>query len=458
MFRWNRTTLLILILFLRMSILYFIRKISKISLLLFLLSACYQKKDTPILSPVDIIHQEQDELTQIIIYDVFTPPVASRIYAYTSLAAYEAIRHSKPNELSLAEQMNEFGKMPEPEAGKEYDFTLAAAQAFFTTAHKVVFSVDSLKTFENRVYDQFKSSLKDEVYQRSIAFGDTIGKAIWARAKNDNYILSRSKPKFLGSHDPGKWRPTPPDYLDGVEYCWNEMHPMLLDSASQFNPIPPPEYSTDTTSEFFKAAKEVYTINKNLTNEQKIIAKFWDDNPFVIEHSGHLMFGNKKITPGGHWMGIACIAAKQTHSDAVKTAKTYALTAVALFEAFISCWDAKYKWNYVRPVTVINEYIDKTWSPLLQTPPFPEYTSGHSTITAAAATLLTHLYGDNFAFTDTSDLRYIGMQRNFSSFIQAADECSISRVYGGIHYRITVERSAEAGKKIGRFIIDRLKI
>ena len=142
--------------------------------------------------------------------------------------------------------------------------------------------------------------------------------------------------------------------------------------------------------------------------------------------------------------------------DEIKTAKTYALTAVALFEGFLSCWDVKYKWSYVRPVTVISEFIEKTWSPLLQTPPFPEYTSGHSTITASAATVLTKLYGDNFSYNDTSDLRYIGMQRKFNSFLQAADECSISRLYGGIHYRLSVDTGAVCGRKVGIFIIDKL--
>jgi hypothetical protein len=155
-------------------------------------------------------------------------------------------------------------------------------------------------------------------------------------------------------------------------------------------------------------------------------------------------------------MGIAAIAARQTNANEVKIARTYALTATALFEAFIACWDVKYKWSYIRPVTVINEFIDKTWSPVLQTPPFPEYTSGHSTITASAATVLTNLYGNNFAYNDTSDLRYIGMQRKFNSFLQASDECSISRFYGGIHYRLSVDSGALYGRKVGNFIINKL--
>jgi hypothetical protein len=233
------------------------------------------------------------------------------------------------------------------------------------------------------------------------------------------------------------------------------MHPLLLDSSSQFLPPPPPVYNMDSNSTFYNMVKEVYDVQKNLTEEQRTIAKFWDDNPFVIEHAGHMMFGTKKITPGGHWMGIAAIAARQTNADAVKTSLTYTLTAVALFDAFIACWDAKYKWSYVRPITVIQQYWEKGWNPVLQTPPFPDYTSGHSTITASAATVLTKLYGDNFAFNDTSDLRYIGMQRKFPSFNQAADECSISRLYGGIHYRLSVDEGAAVGKQVGNLIIQK---
>lgn len=201
---------------------------------------------------------------------------------------------------------------------------------------------------------------------------------------------------------------------------------------------------------------EVYTISKNLTDQQKEIARYWDDNPFVVEHSGHLMFGNKKITPGGHWMGITAIAAKMSGAEPVKIAQSYALTAIALYDAFIACWDEKYRSNVIRPITVINEWIEPGWTSFLQTPPFPEYTSGHSTITASASTVLAKLYGNNFAFQDTSDLRYIGMQRHFNSFQEAAAEASISRVYGGIHYRTGVDAGAEQGKLVGGFIVKKL--
>lgn len=425
--------------------------------LMCLIAGCSTKEPAR-LDEAEILHQNQDMLTQVIIYDVFSPPVASRIYAYSSLASYEAVRFAEKGSTSIAERLNGFGKMPQPVAGKTYNYTLAATKAFFTVVRKVrVFSVDSLVNYENAVYQKFGQSLDDSTYQRSIAFGDSVAARVLARASADGYTKSRGKPKYLGSAEPGKWRPTPPDYLDGVEWCWNDMLPMAMDSASQFMPPKPPAFSRDTASAFYRGAYEVFAVGKNLTEEQIQIARFWDDNPFVIEHSGHLTVGKKKITPGGHWMGIAAIAAKQTKAGAVKTAQGYALTAVALYDAFIACWDEKYRSSVVRPVTVINEFIGKDFVPFLQTPPFPEYPSGHSSITASASTVLAHLYGESFAFQDTSDLRYIGMQRHFNSFQEAAAEASVSRLYGGIHYRNSVEEGARQGKKVGQHIISRLK-
>lgn len=420
-----------------------------------ILSGGCKNENTVVINEVEIVHQIQDQLTQVIIYDVFTPPVASRIYAYTSLAGYETIRWKDSSSFSLTEKMKGFAPMPKPEPGKSYNYTLAYVKAFSDMANRVIFSKDSLSIYVNNVLDHFKGKLDKDEYENSITFGTAVAEKIWLRAKDDNYLKSRSKPKYLGSEDLGKWRPTAPDYLDGVEFCWNEMQPLLLDSASQFMPPPPPVYNMDSNSTFYNMVKEVYDVQKNLTDEERTIAKFWDDNPFVIEHAGHMMFGTKKITPGGHWMGIAAIAARKTNADEVKTSFTYTLTAAALYDAFIACWDAKYKWTYVRPITVIHQYLEKGWNPVLQTPPFPEYTSGHSTITASAATVLTKLYGDNFTFNDTSDLRYIGMQREFQSFNQAADECSISRLYGGIHYRLSVDEGAAVGKRVGNLIIQK---
>lgn len=436
-------------------------KLYQVSMLAFFASLLFiscKKVKVAGMGEAEVLHQNEDQLTKLIIYDVFTPPVACRIYAYASLASYEAIRHQNSKYPSVTKQLKGFDAMPEPEKGKKYNYTLAATKAFFTVVRKVTFSVDSLKKYEDRVYSSFKNQLDDSVYARSVVYGGLVAKVILKRATTDNYLQTRGKPRFLGSSGPGKWHPTPPDYLDGVEYCWGTMHTFMLDSSSQFAPPPPPKFSTDKNSTYFKQNLEVYNQSKNLSQEQKDIARYWDDNPFVMEHSGHMTFANKKITPGGHWIGITETACKKTHADAVKTAQAYALTSVAMFDAFICCWQEKYKSNYIRPVTVINDQIDRYWEPRLQTPPFPEYPSGHSTVTRSAAVMLTHLFGDNFSFQDTSDLKYIGMKRNFKSFVQAADEASISRFYGGIHYRNSVNVGAEQGKKVSEYLLGKLKI
>jgi hypothetical protein len=433
-------------------------KILAVMAVAFLIAGCEHNKKTPLLSDAEVLHQNEDQLTQIIIYDVFTPPVAARIYGYTALASYEAMRYADPKYNSIIAQLKGFGKPPVPQKGKKYNYALAATKAFFTVAHKVTFSIDTLKKYESKVYAMYKDNLDDSTFARSAAFGEQVGNLILKRANVDNYPQTRGKPKYLGENSPAKWRPTPPDYMDGVEFCWGTMEVFAIDSSAQFSPPPPPAYSEDKNSPYVKQYMEVYNKNKTLTKEEKEIATFWDDNPFVIQHNGHMMFADKKITPGGHWIGITAIACKQTHANAVKTAEAYALTSIALYDSFICCWEVKYKYSYARPVSNINEKVDHNWLPLLQTPPFPEYTAGHSTISAASATVLTHLFGDNFAFQDTSDVRYIGMQRHFDSFLKASDETALSRFYGGIHYLNSSLVGARQGKEIGNFIWGKLKL
>lgn len=427
------------------------------TVLCLLVLSCVKKEKSTMLADAEVLHENVDKLTQLIIYDAFSPPVASRIYGYTSLAAYEAIRFQDKKYSSIAEQMAGFKALPVPQSGKDYNYALAASKALFTVARKVTFSVDTLKKYEDKVMAMYQSNLPDSTYLRSLAFGEAIGMAVLARADNDGYAKSRGKVRFLGSNDNGKWRPTPPDYLEGVEFCWGTQQLFVLKSPTQF-PLPkPPAYSEDKKSDYYKQALAVYDQSKVLTPDQLEIAKFWDDNPFVIMHNGHTMFANKKITPGGHWIGITTIACKKSNADVVKSAQAYALTSIALYDAFISCWQVKYDTEYIRPITVINQSIDPNWLSLLQTPPFPEYPSGHSAISGSAAVMLTHLFGDNFEYMDTSDLRYIGIKRHFKSFLLAADETSISRYYGGIHFKNSVDQGAVQGRKVGEYIWQALK-
>jgi hypothetical protein len=205
---------------------------------------------------------------------------------------------------------------------------------------------------------------------------------------------------------------------------------------------------------------EVYTVLDNTEDRENriAIAKFWDCNPYVSHHVGHVMYATKKITPGGHWIGITQIVCKKANADYMKTVEAYTLTSIALADAFISCWDEKYRSNLVRPETVINRHIDEDWAPALQTPPFPEYTSGHSVISRAAAVALTSIFGENFAFDDTTEQEYGLPVRSFTSFYNASDEAAVSRLYGGIHYRPAIDYGVDQGEKVGHFIVDKIEL
>ena len=173
--------------------------------------------------------------------------------------------------------------------------------------------------------------------------------------------------------------------------------------------------------------------------------------------TGHAMFATKKMSPGGHWMGIVGQVSRQLKKSHVQVAEAFVLTSMSIVDGFISCWDEKYRSVRIRPETVINNSIDKKWIPILQTPPFPEYTSGHSTISRAAAEVLTKVYGDNVAFNDSTEVPYGLPPRKFTSFIQAADEASISRLYGGIHFRPALDEGAKQGSKVGQYLLATVK-
>ncbi len=194
------------------------------------------------------------------------------------------------------------------------------------------------------------------------------------------------------------------------------------------------------------------------TKEQNEIANFWDCNPFKVNIKGHVMYATKKISPNGHWMNITRLVCNKAGADALQSAEAYACLSVALADCFISCLDEKFRSKVVRPETYINQYIDVDWVPTLQTPPFPEYTSGHSVISAAASVVLTKLFGDHFSFTDSTESEFDLPVRSFTSFKQAAKEAAISRFYGGIHYMPAINNGLSEGEKIGLFITKKVKL
>jgi hypothetical protein len=406
----------------------------------------------------DLLHLAVRELTSVMVYDIFSPPQASRAYAYASIAAYEAMRLDDTSYRTLAGQLRGLAPVPAPPAG-ELSAPLAGVHAYLVVGRALTFSrarMDSLRAeMDARFRD--RPAMTEAVFARSIAYGDTLAKHILAWAGTDNYLQTRGGAKFTVTTAPGRWVPTPPAYMDAVEPNWNKIRPFAMDSASQFRPEPPLPFDTAKASPFMRETIEVYETRRRLTDEQRAIAGFWDCNPYVMHVQGHTMFATKKVTPGGHWMGIVATAARKTNSSAVRSAEAYARTAMALADGFISSWDEKYRSTLIRPETVINRYVDEGWEPLLQTPPFPEYTSGHSVISTAAAQVLTDQFGPTFAFVDSTEMDYGIPPRVFTSFEQAAAEAAISRLYGGIHYRRAIEEGVRQGRRVGQHVVARVR-
>ena len=406
-------------------------------------------------------HDAMQQLTDVIVHDIFSPPVASRIYTYPSLAAYEVMVNDTSNGYqSLAGQLNDFGAIPQPAADQEYCFPVASLHAFLTVGKALIFSEKMIDTFSTRLMEDLqKIGIPKAVFQRSLEYGEAVAAHILAYANTDNYKETRTYPKFTFNDDPTRWQPTPPDYMDGIEPHWRSIRPFVLDSSTQFVPPPPTPFDLEEGSPFYKEVMEVYTALDAPDRAERIsIAEFWDCNPYVSHHTGHVMYATKKITPGGHWIGIVKIAAKKADADFMKTIEAYTLTAIALADAFISCWDEKYRSNLVRPETVINKNFDEEWRPALQTPPFPEYTSGHSVISRSAATALTSVFGDNFAFEDTTEQAYGLPVRSFKSFFHASEEAAISRLYGGIHYGPAIYNGMAQGEEVGKFIVEQIQM
>ena len=403
------------------------------------------------------LHKAQQSLTNVVVHDIFAPPVASRIYLYANMAAYEAALPSQNNYVSLSHSLPSFPMLQQPGKKSSLNYELASVYAFMHTAKRFVFSEDMLQDSLQRLLTAFEK-IDTTVYNASVQYGQLVADSIIAWADKDGYRETRKLRRYHLLKGEGKWLPTAPGYMAAVEPHWSRMRPAALDSSSECKPVPPPPFSVQKESEFYQQALDVYSVYKNMSEEQREIALFWDCNPFFLNVQGHLNFATKKLSPGGHWMSIVGIASRKTGADLNKAAAAYVLTAIALYDGFISCWDEKYRSNLVRPETYINAYIDEQWRPLLQTPPFPEYTSGHSVISTAAAMVLTEFFGDNFSFDDDTETPYGLPVRSFSSFRQAAEEAAISRLYGGIHYRAAIENGQVQGRKIGEKVLKKMRL
>ena len=414
------------------------------------------------LNDASLFNDTMQILTDVVVYDIFSPPVASRVYVYPTIAAYSIMQKTYPNKYnSLEYQLSDFKEISSYE-DPDVIPNLSAIHAFLIVGKALIFSENKIDEYMDNLYDELRSlGLPARKLNKSKEYGEIVASEILKWADDDFYKQTRTFPKYTIQQGDKFWKPTPPDYMEGIEPHWNKIRPMVIPSTDIFNPPPPLEINMSKNSSFYNELMEVYRIGRQVTednndSEEAKIAAFWDCNPYVSHHKGHAMFATKKITPGGHWIGITKIASDISNDTFDEAINSYLNVSVALFDAFIACWDTKWNTLVVRPETLINQYLDDEWLPKLQTPPFPEYTSGHSVISKASAIVLTKIYGEDFSFDDSTEIKYGLPIRSFNSFMHAADEAAISRLYGGIHYRMAVEHGVVQGDKVGRYISQNL--
>jgi hypothetical protein len=416
-----------------------------------------KKQAQPALTSADIT-KVIDKMTVVMIHDVTNPPLAARFFSYTCLAGYEVVAENDKSVKSMYGVLNEYPVVKKPGFAKGYAYELSALIAMLETAGKLQPSGSRLIKYEQELLDSCKKiGFTDEVIDSSKHYAQAISKQILAYAKKDKYNRISNYTRYTPLGKDSTWDPTPPAYMAPVEPYFNTIRPLTLDSASQFLPDTPIPFSTDKNSAFYKFMIMNYKASgKGLTPEQRTIAGFWDCNPFAVEDNGHMLVGLKKISPGAHWMGIAGIACKQAKVGFSKSMEIHTVLSIGLLDGFICCWDDKYRTNRIRPETALRRYIDVNWKPLLQTPPFPEYISGHSVVSAASAVILTHYLGDNFQYTDDVEKSYGLKPRHFTSFKQAAKEAAISRFWGGIHFMDAIDNGFSQGTKVGNWVINKV--
>lgn len=398
-----------------------------------------------------------NQMTAVMVHDVTNPPLASRFYAYACLAGYEVVSQNNHQLKPMAGILNAYPKVQKPSGIEGYNADLSAMLAIYKTAEALQPSGYLLKTMEQRFIDSCKTiGFSDETINHSVDYAAGISKAILAYAKSDKYNRISNYPRYTPNGKDGSWDPTPPSYMSPVEPYFNTVRPFTLDSASQFFGASPIPFSLNKKSVFYSLILKNYKKGADgLTQEEKNIANFWDCNPFAVQATGHMLIGLKKISPGAHWLGIASLACIQQKSGFEKAVQVHTLLSIGLMDSFICCWDNKYKTNRIRPETAIRKYIDVNWKPFLQTPPFPEYLSGHSVVSASSAVILSYFLGDHFRYTDNVEAPYGVPPRSFTSFQQAANEAAISRFYGGIHFTDAINAGLVQGSRTGHWVIEK---
>lgn len=381
----------------------------------------------------------------------YSPPVAARSFAYIGVTVYEAAAGGDANLQTLAGQLNGLDAVPKRESGAVYDdaVVLNAAMAYSMKqffSHTGPTGQHAFAATEKKMHARVSDGLPDDVVKRSTDYGQAVAEAIleWSKSDGGNDVQNMGFPlKYDLNPKPGHWVPTSLIRQQQVPLLpdWGKTRPFAMPKGSSCRLPPPIEYSEEKGSPFYKEAEEVYIATKSLTKEQKTIARFWSDDPMLSP------------TPPGHWVSVAWEIMEKEKSDLPTVVDTMARLGVAVADGFIGCWDSKFEYDLIRPVSYIKKVIDPKWETLLITPPFPEYPSGHSSQSGAAAAVLASIFGENYAFEDSTHVADNIPARTFPSFKAAAEEAAISRLYGGIHFRAAIERGLEQGYCIGAYTV-----
>ncbi len=379
----------------------------------------------------------------------YSPPVASRSFAYVGVTAFEATASGQGGLVSLAGQLNGLTPPPGREQGVAYDDAVVmnaalshAVARFFSNTGPTGQRV--MAAYGRKQRASLAAGVAADIVERSEEYGQDIAEHILAWSMNDGGAVVENM-GFPARYDlkngPSNWVPTNTQALQQTPLlpAWGTNRTFAMPAGTACPLPPPPEYSEDPSSAFYKEAMEVVGVSGTLTAEQRAVARFWSDDPMLSP------------TPPGHWVSIALQIFDRDGVALDRRVETLARLGIAMADAFIGCWQTKFEYNLLRPVTYIRRVIDQKWEPLLITPPFPEYPSGHSTQSGAAAAVLTAVFGENFAFEDATHARDGLAPRHYAGFAAAAQEAALSRLYGGIHFRAAVERGLDQGRCIGAF-------
>ncbi len=356
------------------------------------------------------------------------PPIASR-----SLAILHASIHDAVNGITRSHEQYLVPSAVQASASRPAAASAAAHEALVNLFPANVANFDAL-------HAAILATIPDGPQKTAgIVWGEFVANQILAARANDGSNAVVPPP---GGSGPGVWVPTPPAFLPYLLPQWAFVVPFAMSSSSQFRPPGPPSLDSQRYAADYDEAKQLgAAVDSTRTEEQTEIALFWAD-------------GAGTETPPGHWNSIAQIISDGRGNTLEENARLFALLNVAMADAAICAWDAKYAFDFWRPVTAIGfAEPELNWMSFIVTPPFPDYTSGHSTFSAAAATVLPLFYGtEDLPFTTGSDF-LPGVYRSFSTCLDAAEEAAASRIYGGIHFRSASEDGLQAGISIGEWTI-----